>query len=154
MKGYHSIDQLNEFLLTHGENIVDMMGDEIDRIEMNLSVSTVTDDVLGGVVIHSGRNVFAITSSGRQVRPRRIAHRIRTHAQHISVIGLSMSDEIRFSSADYLLSGHLFQNNANIFHFFFSLSAEKIPESSSHRLGVRVDKVTEKVQTIEDETFF
>lgn len=26
-------------MLTHGENIVDMMGDEIDRIEMNLSVS-------------------------------------------------------------------------------------------------------------------
>lgn len=36
---YHSVDQLNEFMLKHGENIVDIMGDEIDRIEMNLSVS-------------------------------------------------------------------------------------------------------------------
>lgn len=26
-------------MLKHGENIVDIMGDEIDRIEMNLSVS-------------------------------------------------------------------------------------------------------------------
>lgn len=33
------MDQLNEFMLKHGENIVDIMGDEIDRIEMNLSVS-------------------------------------------------------------------------------------------------------------------
>lgn len=32
------MEQLHEFLLKHGENIVDMMGDEIDRIEMNLSV--------------------------------------------------------------------------------------------------------------------
>lgn len=39
VKAYHSIDQLNEFMLSHGENIVDIMGDEIDRIEMNLSVS-------------------------------------------------------------------------------------------------------------------
>jgi len=39
VKGFHSIDQLNEFMLGHGENIVDIMGDEIDRIEMNLSVS-------------------------------------------------------------------------------------------------------------------
>jgi len=37
VRGFHSIDQLNEFMLKHGENIVDIMGDEIDRIEMNLS---------------------------------------------------------------------------------------------------------------------
>ncbi|XP_031627460.1 zinc transporter 9-like [Contarinia nasturtii] len=37
VKGFHSIDQLNEFMLRHGEKIVDIMGDEIDRIEMNLS---------------------------------------------------------------------------------------------------------------------
>lgn len=39
VKSFHSMDQLNEFMLKHGENIVDIMGDEIDRIEMNLSVS-------------------------------------------------------------------------------------------------------------------
>lgn len=38
---FHSLDQLNEFMLNHGENIVDIMGDEIDRIEMNLSVSEI-----------------------------------------------------------------------------------------------------------------
>lgn len=41
MKDYHSVDQFHEFLLKHGENLVDMMGDEIDRIEMNLSVSAI-----------------------------------------------------------------------------------------------------------------
>lgn len=39
VSGFHGVDQLNEFMLGHGENIVDIMGDEIDRIEMNLSVS-------------------------------------------------------------------------------------------------------------------
>lgn len=42
VKDYHSLDQLQEFMLKHGENIVDMMGDEIDRIEMNLSVSKIS----------------------------------------------------------------------------------------------------------------
>lgn len=39
MQGFHSMDQFHEFMLKHGENLVDMMGDEIDRIEMNLSVN-------------------------------------------------------------------------------------------------------------------
>lgn len=39
VQAFTSIDQLQEFLLVHGENIVDMMGDEIDRIESKLSVS-------------------------------------------------------------------------------------------------------------------
>jgi len=34
---FTSFDQLQEFILYHGENIVDMMGDEIDRIEKKLS---------------------------------------------------------------------------------------------------------------------
>ena len=34
-----NIDELEAFLLKHGENIVDMMGAEIDRIEMKLRVS-------------------------------------------------------------------------------------------------------------------
>lgn len=33
-----NIDQLEEFMLKHGESIVDMMGGEIDRIEMKLRV--------------------------------------------------------------------------------------------------------------------
>lgn len=33
-----NIDQFEEFMLKHGENIVDMMGGEIDRIEMKLRV--------------------------------------------------------------------------------------------------------------------
>lgn len=41
MKDFVSVDQFHEFLLRHGENLVDMMGDEIDRIEMNLSVSAI-----------------------------------------------------------------------------------------------------------------
>lgn len=35
---FTSFDQLQEFILYHGENIVDMMGDEIDRLEKKLSV--------------------------------------------------------------------------------------------------------------------
>ena len=35
-----NIDDLEAFILKHGENIVDMMGAEIDRIEMKLRVST------------------------------------------------------------------------------------------------------------------
>lgn len=38
MKGYSSAGQLNEFMLVHGEKIVDSMGDEIDRLETKLSV--------------------------------------------------------------------------------------------------------------------
>ncbi|XP_037035022.1 zinc transporter 9-like isoform X1 [Bradysia coprophila] len=34
---FNSIDELQEFILHHGENIVDMMGDEIDRLEKKLS---------------------------------------------------------------------------------------------------------------------
>jgi len=37
VKSFATLDEFNEFLLKHGENIVDMMGDEIDRIELNLS---------------------------------------------------------------------------------------------------------------------
>lgn len=39
MKQLENIDKLEEFMLKHGENIVDMMGGEIDRIEMKLRVS-------------------------------------------------------------------------------------------------------------------
>lgn len=35
----HNIDELEAFLLKHGENIVDMLGGEIDRIELKLKVS-------------------------------------------------------------------------------------------------------------------
>jgi hypothetical protein len=37
-----NIDELEAFMLKHGENIVDMMGAEIDRIEMKLRVSILT----------------------------------------------------------------------------------------------------------------
>lgn len=33
-----NIDELEAFLLKHGENIVDMLGGEIDRIELKLKV--------------------------------------------------------------------------------------------------------------------
>ncbi|XP_030767481.1 zinc transporter 9 [Sitophilus oryzae] len=36
IKKLENIDQLEEFMLKHGENIVDLMGGEIDRIEMKL----------------------------------------------------------------------------------------------------------------------
>ncbi|KAG5861721.1 hypothetical protein JTB14_031809 [Gonioctena quinquepunctata] len=36
LKKIDNIDKLEEFMLVHGENIVDMMGGEIDRIEMKL----------------------------------------------------------------------------------------------------------------------
>lgn len=39
IKTFQTIDELEAFLLKHGENIVDLMGGEIDRIEMKLRVS-------------------------------------------------------------------------------------------------------------------
>ncbi|XP_033252377.1 zinc transporter 9-like [Drosophila miranda] len=36
VRGFQKVDDLETFLLAHGENIVDLMGGEIDRIEMNL----------------------------------------------------------------------------------------------------------------------
>lgn len=39
MKAFQTIDELEAFLLKHGESIVDLMGGEIDRIEMKLRVS-------------------------------------------------------------------------------------------------------------------
>lgn len=39
VKSFQTIDELEAFLLKHGENIVDLMGGEIDRIEMKLRVS-------------------------------------------------------------------------------------------------------------------
>lgn len=39
VRTFQTIDELEAFLLKHGENIVDLMGGEIDRIEMKLRVS-------------------------------------------------------------------------------------------------------------------
>lgn len=39
VKSFTTIEELEEYLLKHGENIVDLMGGEIDRIEMKLRVS-------------------------------------------------------------------------------------------------------------------
>ncbi|BFG03158.1 zinc transporter 9 [Drosophila madeirensis] len=36
VRGFQKVEDLEIFLLAHGENIVDLMGGEIDRIEMNL----------------------------------------------------------------------------------------------------------------------
>lgn len=38
MKKIQTIDDVEAFLLKHGENIVDMLGGEIDRIELKLRV--------------------------------------------------------------------------------------------------------------------
>lgn len=38
IKKLDNIDQVEEFLLKHGESIVDLLGGEIDRIEMKLRV--------------------------------------------------------------------------------------------------------------------
>lgn len=43
MHKFENIDQLEEFMLKHGESIVDMMGGEIDRIEMKLRVCRVAN---------------------------------------------------------------------------------------------------------------
>lgn len=39
IKTFETIDEVEAFMLKHGENIVDLMGGEIDRIEMKLRVS-------------------------------------------------------------------------------------------------------------------
>lgn len=40
MQSFRTHEEVETFLLDQGENIVDLMGGEIDRIEMNLRVST------------------------------------------------------------------------------------------------------------------
>lgn len=44
VKRIENIDQLEDFMLKHGEAIVDMLGGEIDRIEMKLRVSDVYEN--------------------------------------------------------------------------------------------------------------
>lgn len=39
MKSFSTVEELETFLLKHGESIVDLMGGEIDRIELKLRVS-------------------------------------------------------------------------------------------------------------------
>lgn len=53
------MDQLNEFMLKHGENIVDIMGDEIDRIEMNLSVRKAV--YIKYSSLNESNNIFSVT---------------------------------------------------------------------------------------------
>jgi len=38
MQGLMSIEDAESFMLKHGENIVDILGGEVDRIEKNLKV--------------------------------------------------------------------------------------------------------------------
>lgn len=46
MKTFSTVDELETFILKHGENIVDLMGGEIDRIEIKLRVKY--------IIYHSG----------------------------------------------------------------------------------------------------
>lgn len=39
VKTFTTVDELEAFILKHGENIVDLMGGEIDRIEIKLRVN-------------------------------------------------------------------------------------------------------------------
>lgn len=39
MKSFSTVEELEKFLLKHGESIVDLMGGEIDRIELKLRVN-------------------------------------------------------------------------------------------------------------------
>lgn len=41
VKSFSTIDELETFILKHGENIVDLMGGEIDRIEIKLRVCSI-----------------------------------------------------------------------------------------------------------------
>lgn len=47
-----NIDELEAFLLKHGENIVDMLGGEIDRIELKLKVNYIHIYLYNNIVIH------------------------------------------------------------------------------------------------------
>lgn len=46
MKKVDTIDDVEAFLLKHGENIVDMLGGEIDRIELKLRVRQMSSIIL------------------------------------------------------------------------------------------------------------
>lgn len=41
VKTFTTVDELEAFILKHGENIVDLMGGEIDRIEIKLRVKNI-----------------------------------------------------------------------------------------------------------------
>lgn len=46
VKNFKNIDEFEAFMLKHSENIVDMLGGEIDRIEMKLRVSVVVYNIV------------------------------------------------------------------------------------------------------------
>lgn len=52
MKKIESIDDVEAFLLKHGENIVDMLGGEIDRIELKLRVRPLNPYILYSYTVY------------------------------------------------------------------------------------------------------
>lgn len=51
MKSFSTVEELEKFLLKHGEIIVDLMGGEIDRIELKLRVN-----------IHAMENIRSVSN--------------------------------------------------------------------------------------------
>lgn len=51
MKSFSTVEELETFLLKHGESIVDLMGGEIDRIELKLRVSINSSTLIGIQII-------------------------------------------------------------------------------------------------------
>ena len=41
MRGIHTTDDLEAFFMSHGERIVDTLGEELDRIEQDLKVPVI-----------------------------------------------------------------------------------------------------------------
>lgn len=52
-----NIDELEAFLLRHGENIVDMLGGEIDRIELKLKVNKIIYELISLII-----SIFVISN--------------------------------------------------------------------------------------------
>lgn len=58
---FKDIDELEAFMVKHGENIVDLMGGEIDRIELKLRVSSTCLKNIGLIImLHGGSNSIKV----------------------------------------------------------------------------------------------
>ncbi|KAK3910398.1 Zinc transporter 9 [Frankliniella fusca] len=61
LKNIQTMEDLEEFMLDHGENLVDLLGSQIDRIERKLKVKIIKYDVTGGTSLYKtcrSRNIM------------------------------------------------------------------------------------------------
>lgn len=111
-------------MMKHGENLVEMMGDEIDRIEMNLSVC----------ITHRSRLEFKVFFN---VLTTNYFDRFMWLWSHDNIRSIFQRRKATHDRESFCFQ--IARSNANFSNFLFFSFTEKIPKSSSHRLGIRVN---------------